>query len=661
MKAGEFYAGGLDLQFFHSNDFEVMDEGNPSRHAAIIARNALRILMMGWREDWQKIISVKVLKAVFIQRDRELMRGMRLAFQEGFQSVYEQLKKHTPLTPEQHRQALLYISNCLTLLPFSDINPYESIAVPQWVNGEWRLVDYKVVPIELTPTNGLKKLFINDKDRVFAYGLEPITDDKAEPHLLFMGTTYPAGQGFVTQINTDLEGFETVGNKLYQSGRQRLFHWLDKQTKKVHVCGTSLGGSLSLLLAIDRGDKLSRVDALNPAGLYDFWFKDHFDNWEKLNIKPQVIIQKQGNDPVSQFGVWKEDWDVVHVIPPRHKQGPNQFIDHALNYAGFAETQFIGVDTVMDNEEHRQRNFWLYTLGRGLVYYLGLVPYHYFIRPCLHYVATHKTQMTLTCAFIVLFSLLPMFIPLVITPALSLAAIILNAVISGVVTSFLIDRTLWFLIDYYKGDNSSEVSKLLNWLRTQSLSPATMIGIGTVGVGAVVTLLLVGTILMPALLFTVASLTTAIYATYKSNEAFNIVFGSEKIPPAACHEPRVPKNASLDIYANEKEEVFSLKELGEYYYAKRVVLKDKSFIPENDKGRTRFGGRSKKELLMGLETEPPNTLITVTATKAKFYEIKHTVRLINQIGLHSSKDKQKEFLQENLADYYREKHAFRKS
>ncbi|ASQ45616.1 hypothetical protein [Legionella clemsonensis] len=574
MKEGEFYAGGLELHFFHNPEFENIDAiEEDSDKAAAIARNALRILMMGWRDNWHEILSFKVFKAVLIRRDRELMRGMRLAFQQGFNFIYEQLQAKNALSIEQHRQAELYISNCLTLLPFSDINPYESIAIPQWVKNEWRLVDYKVVPVELTPTHGLKKLFIRDEDRVFAYALEPITDENAEPHLVFMGTTYPAGQGFSEQVNTDLKGFDTVGNQLYRSGRNRLLTWLSTQSKKVRVCGTSLGGSLSLLLAIDQGDKLSSVYPLNPAGLYDSWFKSHFDRWDQFINKPHVLIQKQGNDPVSRFGIWKSDWDVVHVTPPPDKQGPNEFVDHALNYAGFAETKFIGVDTEQDNEEHRQRNFWLYTLGRGIVYYLALLPYRYLVRPSIYYAATHKTQFLLLSASILL---------------LTLSAILWPSVI-----------------------------------------------------------------LSSAFVLTFIGLPFLMHAAFKLGKMIATVFSNEKIPPAACHDPALPRNPLLDIYNNQIEEAFSVKELGTYYHAKRVLVKNKPFIPESEKEgeKDKLGGFFKKELLgKSLEKNSEQTLITVRNTKAKIYDMRQTIRLMSQIGFHS-KEALIVILKENHENY----------
>ncbi|WP_051131910.1 alpha/beta hydrolase family protein [Legionella tunisiensis] len=361
MGSGEVYAGGLDLPFFASANFEKpVDAPTAQEQANIIARNALRLLMMGWQDGWKDLLSLQVIKAVFLRRDPELMRGMRLAFQEGFRHICEQLQSAN-VSPEnaplQFKQAQLFLSNCLSLLPYGDINPYESISTPQWINEHWELVEYKVVPIELTPTRGFKALFIKDEDRVFAYGLEPINQPLAEPHLIFMGTTYPAGQGFFSQIKTDMEAFETAGKKLYRSGYKKIVEWLDRQTQKAHVCGISLGGALAELLAIHQGEKLSRVVVLNPAGLYFPWRKSRFDRWDELTQKPSVCIQKNKGDPVSPFGIWKEDWDVVEVIPPKDKEGPNALAAHAMNYAGLAETRFLGADTKADNEARRKRNF----------------------------------------------------------------------------------------------------------------------------------------------------------------------------------------------------------------------------------------------------------------------------------------------------------------
>ncbi len=375
------FQGGLELNFFAQREFESIKDVDREKQAPIIARNALRFLMMGWTQSWTDFINPAMIRAAFLKRDHELLRELRFAFQQGFFELFEQLK-NTNLTEMQKEQVHLYLSNCLTLLPYADLTPYESIQIPQYVDSHWELVEYQVKPIELTETTGWQRHFIQEQDRVFAYGLEPLLQRKAESHLIFMGTTYPAGQGFITQINTDSKGFETVGKSLYRTGRDRIQEWLSQQENATHVCGVSLGGSLSLLLAIDTGDyKLSRVDALNPAGLHDAWSKSKYDHWDELPNKPKVVIQKQGNDPVSVFGVWKEDWEILHVIPPKDRQGPNAFYDHFLNYAGFSETQFTYVEAKQDNAKRNGRNFWLYSLGRSLIYYGLLLPYTYIVRP----------------------------------------------------------------------------------------------------------------------------------------------------------------------------------------------------------------------------------------------------------------------------------------
>ncbi len=420
MPKEEQYAGNMELNFFPSATFEPELTNRPMENAGVIARNALRVLMMGWQHATSSLMSFRVFSAIFTQRDRELLRSMRKAFQQGFNHLYDVQLKNRSFTQQELNQIHLYLSNCLTLLPYADITPYESFNIPQYIQGEWVMVDYKVVPIELTPTEGFKKIFINDEDRVYAYGLEPIDHSFAEPHLIFMGTTYPAGQGFLTQINTDLESFETAGKKLYRSGHKRIKAWLDKQgEKKPHVCGTSLGGSLSLLLAMHHGERLSRVDALNPAGIYHPRRKSRFDQWDKCTSKPEVIIQRQANDPISLFGVWKEDWRLLHVIPPKEKQGPNPVIDHGLNYAGLCGTQFINLDVKQDNESRRAQNFWLYSVARSAFYYLVLVPYRYLVHPIVRYVLNHKIA---TAIAAVCLTLLAIFSPIIwVTPVVAAA------------------------------------------------------------------------------------------------------------------------------------------------------------------------------------------------------------------------------------------------
>ncbi|KTD64930.1 hypothetical protein [Legionella shakespearei] len=380
------FKGGVDLKFLPQAEFESLENRAPEEHNAITVCNALRLLMMGWSSSWSQLFSLNNLKAVFIKRDPELLKEFRLAFQQGFEHLFTQLDGKQ-FNEEQMEQIQIYLSNCMSLLPYSDLTPYESIKIPQYTGNKWEFVEFSVTPIELTSHARGKP---RDHDRVFAYGLEPVSNPNARSQLIFMGTTYPAGQGFVPQVKTDLEAFETVGTSLYVSGRTKIREWLLEQNYKVNVCGVSLGGSLSLLLAMDFGDLLHRVDAMNPAGLHEYLNQSPYDRWDDLQFKPRVVVQQQGNDPVSLFGIWKLDWDLLWIEPPEEKRGPFFFLDHIMNCAGFADTSFSHLSPEDENSKRKARNFWLYSLARSAIYYLGIIPITYVIRPAVLFTLDHK-------------------------------------------------------------------------------------------------------------------------------------------------------------------------------------------------------------------------------------------------------------------------------
>ena len=129
------FKGGLDLKFIASPQFESLEHVAPEARYPIIARNALRFLMMGWpSEDWVKLLSWPAFKAVFVHRDPKLLKELRLAFQQGYEHLFTQLQGKQ-FNKEQSEQIQLYLSNCLSLLPYSDLTPYESIKIPKMSMG----------------------------------------------------------------------------------------------------------------------------------------------------------------------------------------------------------------------------------------------------------------------------------------------------------------------------------------------------------------------------------------------------------------------------------------------------------------------------------------------------------------------------------------------
>jgi hypothetical protein len=101
--------------------------------------------------------------------------------------------------------------------------------------------------------------------------------------------------------------------------------------------------------------------------------------------QPKVVVQKQGADPVSAFGIWKKDWVVLQVTPPGNKKGPNAFCDHCLNYAGFADTEFRHVAAEYDNSQRSTHHLLFNAIARSLIYFYILLPYTYAARPLGYY------------------------------------------------------------------------------------------------------------------------------------------------------------------------------------------------------------------------------------------------------------------------------------
>lgn len=628
MHEGEIFAEGLVLNFYPESVLEKErsenDRATPTENYRIKARNLLRVLMMGWTNEWRSLLTKETFYAVFLERHHELTRAMRFAFQEGFRHIFSQLQTKE-LSAQQKNQADFFISNCLSYLPFADMSPYEFITVPQYVDSKWQLIDYKVIPIELTPTSGFKKLFLAEQDRVFAYGLEPITHLTAQSHLVFMGTTYPAGQGFFTTVNTDLEAFETAGKKLYRSGRNNIIRWLNQQKNNIHVCGTSLGGALSLLLALDQGDKLTRVDALNPPGLYHPFRKSKFDKWDTFENKPEVYIQKQDGF-IPSFGVWKNEWHVLQVIPQANKKGPNTGADHALNYAGLEGTQFIGVDTQKDNQQRRLRNWWIYTVLRSIVYYTLMIPLRYILIPSVRFLFSHKIQTLLTLVLIPLFKLFP---ALLISVPL---ALVLNGILPTLITGYLVATFIHYLTDCITHKNNSAISKLLLLLKNQ---PMLQIGVA-VAITTFLASLLVSAFLLPSvaivLTLTAAAIPLVIAVVDTLIINFKILFGFNHIQAPICHDSKLMRNNELDIHNTLKQITLTYGEVSHYYHTtRRIKGKSNQPIPENKLFK---GTQETKQAVIakGHDSTTSSHQITFFASTAKAYEMTRTSRL-NQLNI----------------------------
>lgn len=341
---------------------------------------AILMLCDGEHNHWSKLLHWPVLKSLLYKRDPKLMAITRDTIREGFENLYSQLAE-MEMTEDKLIQAEIFINNSLEFLTYFDFKLNDTIKIPQWIDSHWELVNYKVDPILLTRPKIGFDLFTKKSDRYYAYGLVPINNDKAPAQLVFSGTPYPSAPGCWISMKSDFEAKKTVGESLYIAGKDILSDWIAKQHHDIHASGISLGASIALLLAVNQGEKIKKVHAYNPAGLYESKKPNPLDRWNEIENKPFVRTIRNGNDPISKFGHYKADWEIYRLKPSKKKQAAIGLLDHALNFAGDPETEFSVIKPDDQNDDHRKLNRYVYGYARTFVYRSVVLPIHYGARP----------------------------------------------------------------------------------------------------------------------------------------------------------------------------------------------------------------------------------------------------------------------------------------
>lgn len=645
--ANEPQIGGIDLKFYESFELESQStENSVEKNLDIVARNLHRTLMMGWNPKWRELVSWRTIRGTFFRTDHEIAKSIRGAFQLGLTNIYDQLK-NAQLTEPQLNQAKVFINTCLMYLGYFETNPYEIFSIPKYIDEKWTLVDYKATLIELTPSAGFAKWFYSEADRVWAIGLEPFNNEKATSHLIIPGTTYPQGQGFFTTLDNDLDPFKTPGDKLYNYGKQKLHAWIDNESLKgrsIEVTGTSLGGAISLLLACDKGDKFSRVDVLNPPGIYTLFKRPKvFANWDTLIKKPLVNILHQGTDIISEFGQFHPDWHLYHVIAPTNKSPGNAIADHIVNYTGLGPvdeddvgTQFIPIDVNSHNNAHKIRNFFWYSVIRALFSFLVFKPFRYLVLPLIRFINNHVLNNLFALPLLVLTAIF----------ALSVSPPLLVVVLTGAI--YLLTRT-FNNSSINVSDESNIDSSKRRYINTAIITASLLLVVAS----SLITFFIpVTTALLVAILIPVV---TAICD--KIIKMTSQPINRNEDTPGIAHLAHMPRHEELCAYRNHDKATFTYKELFEYYKYRQLEVKKypalsgkgKSsglFIVEqhNHLGEAREVIKSKSEILE--DSKNPqfhNKLVTRVASKAKLIEMKNFMFFKQHSELSTSSNLKKNY------------------
>jgi hypothetical protein len=299
------------------------------------------------------LVQKDIIKAIFVKLDPCLLQ----LFQDQLQLELEHLATMPPKNDSERLVWNAFLGNILSILPFSYPQNNQRMTIPCLKEGLCERVEYKI-----------EVLLLEEPDvpsPMTALGLTPTHDKTAKPFLSFLGTTYPAGSGFLASIMTDFHPNRSVGEHTYRYAKPIIDSWL-KDKHHVHIVGTSLGGAMAFHTLKDNYRILERIDVYNPPGLYpESWAND-------FNEGCEIHIYQQPLDIVPMMGAWPHGKKVnlYHVAPVTAFPSTNRLTAHLRAYSGGPKIKITREDPLQENE----------LFARKFLTFL-----HRYLSPCLIY------------------------------------------------------------------------------------------------------------------------------------------------------------------------------------------------------------------------------------------------------------------------------------
>lgn len=268
--------------------------------------------------DW---MTLRNIKAIFVRKDFEMLKEVCAELQQVLQACNERL----PLAGSAEEAVFeSFVGNVIALLPFCYPEIGTPFCIPQKVEGIWQPVQYTVEEkIELSPKTVASP--------ICAYGL---VSKSGPPLLTFIGTTYPAGDGFLATLLSDITPGFSVGHAPYLFGKRKITKWL-KTKKGTQLYGISLGGALIFHVVRHHHELIGKVYAYNPPGLYPWNWKGSF-----RGAGPQIFIYYQENDPIPMIGTFPEG-EQVRVYRILSKKKENFLKAHSIVFTGGKEVTLL--------------------------------------------------------------------------------------------------------------------------------------------------------------------------------------------------------------------------------------------------------------------------------------------------------------------------------
>lgn len=363
------YFIGNEVPLFSDNNYLPITPNISAEEKIIIqAKNFLRYLLVGAPFQYSAFLQGPIYDALTKKNDPYIAAIMRIEFQAMLNHI--DLNVLEKLNEQGRRHFDMQLANLLALFTFfePENEPENSryIVIPQFSNGVWQKVQFKIQLIELKPNKNHDALYADENGAVrdpkyvmYAYGL---VAENASPYLLFRGTPHEPAKGYLFAVLDDFADGQSVGEGIYNANRDRIHAWIKDETYegkfKLRVTGQSLGGSLSLLLALNMPQYLDTVLAFNAPGIDEKTLKNPlFSVWDNTPYaqKPNVIVQMQQYDLVKFIGSWKNDWTLVKVFPIKHEMILQTYLAHIRSFPNQPGSLGLLVNPVADNQLTRRK------------------------------------------------------------------------------------------------------------------------------------------------------------------------------------------------------------------------------------------------------------------------------------------------------------------
>ncbi len=238
-------------------------------------------------------IGCEEFSALAVRQNPSLMHELRCEIRSCLRSIPK------PSNEEEAINTQAFITSLTSLIPFTYPEAGSPFPIPIMEN-DWEIAEYQVEKvIELTPQ---------------AFG-SPIpayllTSKQGPPHLIFIGTTYPAGRGAAGTFCGDCTPGMSVAHAPILWGLDELKEALGLEKpdgyRDIVMSGVSHGGASQLQflrkLPPEQQARFKRLEVARPALLYWWDWSQEFDRGPKINIyiQPNDIVSRMGIFPTGK-------------------------------------------------------------------------------------------------------------------------------------------------------------------------------------------------------------------------------------------------------------------------------------------------------------------------------------------------------------------------